>query len=119
MRRDLHLVRRILMTVADYPVAWDVTDLDPHPKSIVGWHVAMMIEAGLMTGVDATARAAGVGLDFINCRLTWAGSEFLALAKDQARWDTCLSIVDDEDVPVGILMDHIEKTYRADLDRKK
>lgn len=117
MRRDVNLVRTILMTVADYPVAWDVTDMDPHPKSTVGWHVSMMIEAGLMTGVDSTARAAGVGLDFINCRLTWAGSEFLALAKNQARWDTCLSTIDDEDIPVGILKEHLERLYKADLDR--
>jgi hypothetical protein len=84
MRRDADLVRDILLSVEDGhgDIKSKITDPD-----IINHHFHLMIEAGLLNGVDI-----GNG----NWRIygpTWEGYELLELIRD--RWATIKRVLDD------------------------
>lgn len=87
MRRDLDLVREMLQTVADAPGSVDASAwvTDTRPRELVGYHVTMLRDAGL---VRASVLAAG-GDPYYSCRvdaLTWEGHDYLAAVSDPGVW---------------------------------
>ena len=88
MQRNMDLVRTILMRIEESPSGWA-----EHPFGIagftpeqVGYHAHIMMEDGLIEGVDIT-RMGGKGPEAMPQALTWKGHEFLDLARDQKRWN--------------------------------
>jgi Hypothetical protein (DUF2513) len=85
MQRDMDTVRRILIAVADAtgPVE-SVPDCD---DSVFSYHVALLIEGGLVRGdvSDGPNLQPIAGSIF---RLTWAGHEFLDIARNDTAWNT-------------------------------
>ena len=85
MKRDMDIIRRILIAVedADEPVEIipDCTD------AVFGYHAALLIDAGLATGdvVDGPNLQPMAGSIF---RLTWAGHDFLDAARSDTVWRT-------------------------------
>ncbi len=96
MRCHPWYIRRILHVIADAPFAWDSQAIDDIDGPTVGWHIALMIEHGLLTGVDMTAHSKSVGLSFINCRLTWRGHDWLAVTRDAQRFEQRLAALGEE-----------------------
>src|SRR5919108_4568300 len=96
MKRDMELIRNPLLAVEASPTAWAPSavqelQMEGYTEEEVGYHALLIIEAGLARGQEIT----GLGLSprgFIY-RLTWDGHEFLAAAKDNARWKKALGIV--------------------------
>jgi hypothetical protein len=88
MKRDMDLVRKILLACeaaksgdAPYPLVVDGFD-----EQSIGFHVLLMIEAGLLLGADNTA----IGDDSptaIATRMTWSGYEFLDATADPGAWE--------------------------------
>jgi hypothetical protein len=83
----MDLVRTILMRIEDSPSGWAT-----YPFGIagftaeqVGYHARIMMEDGLIEGVDVT-NFESKGPEVIARALTWKGHEFLDLARDQKRW---------------------------------
>ena len=79
MRRDMDLVREIMLTVADSSGVVDGRALmdGQHDLQDIGYHVEMMEEAGL---VEATVQKEWSG-SYVFVRvgpLTWEGNDFLA-----------------------------------------
>ena len=86
MHRDMDLVRKILMAIADNPSAWAPSDLEigGYTKEQVGYHALLIIEADLAVGEDVTEMG-GSPRGSIT-RLTWQGHDFLEAAKEPKRW---------------------------------
>ena len=87
MNRDLDLVRRILMDVADSgePVDASAWVTDTVSRDLAGFHVLIMREAGL---IDATIMAADNNPYYV-CRvnrLTWEGADYLASVRSNKVW---------------------------------
>lgn len=87
MRRDMDLVRSILMQVeaADGPL--DMGDMDPcgHTEEKVAYHIELMAQRGL---VSATVRRAYGGAVML-CRvdaLTWDGRDMLDAVRSERVW---------------------------------
>jgi len=78
----MDLVRDILISVAD-----DKSEiLKKYPDQEVCYHMAIMIEAGLLIG-EALKNGAGVLPVFAHVdRLTWQGHDFLDAARHEERW---------------------------------
>jgi hypothetical protein len=88
MQRNMDLVRTILMRIEESPSGWAA-----HPFGIagftpeqVGYHAHIMMEDGLIEGVDVTTMHSK-GPEAMPRALTWKGHEFLDLARDQKRWN--------------------------------
>ncbi len=87
MKRDLDLVRKILMACEA-----DEHGYAPHPLLVegydgdkVGFHVHLMIEAGLINGHDVT-HMGSLSSTGMAGSLTWEGYEFLEASRDEERW---------------------------------
>lgn len=85
MKRDMDLVRRILLTMeADAPASGtDGIEIDGYDDETVAYHVIIMGEAGLLVVIDGSTLA---GVNAIPERLTWAGHEFIESVRDDAQW---------------------------------
>lgn len=91
MRRDMELVRAILIRVSKAEDSWDVEAFDEYSEEAVSYHVQIMREAGLLSGVDASTFAQQ---SFVNIRLTWAGNDFLDAALESKRWKQARAMID-------------------------
>jgi hypothetical protein len=94
MRRNMDLVRTILMRIEDSPSGWA-----SHPFGIagftpeqVGYHAHIMKEDGLIEGVDVTSMHSK-GPEAAPTAITWKGHEFLDLARDQTRWNQAKAMI--------------------------
>lgn len=85
MKRDMDIVRRIILATADLPYAETLEKLEGVSEEDFVLHVIWMKEAGLIV---AEAHA-GSG-SFLKCaivsRLTWDGCEFADAIKDDNLW---------------------------------
>ena len=93
MRRDLDLIRKMLLAVEEAPTGF-APDLkfEGHTDAQVGYHAFLLIDAGLAQGADATTHGSE-GPEAIILNLTWEGHEFAEAARDESRWRKAKSIV--------------------------
>ena len=82
MKRDMDIIRRIILATADLPYGQMLGKLDDVPDEVFIPHVIWLTEAGLIEA-DAKAGAGSFAKYAIVNRLTWAGCEFAdAIASD-------------------------------------
>jgi hypothetical protein len=88
MKRDLELLRELLQVVEAAEGPFDLTDgrLADHPFAELAHHAELLIEAGLLKGEVVYSDSQGLPVYVRILRLTWAGHEFLSLARDQRAW---------------------------------
>lgn len=87
MKRDMDLVRQILLaieaspepTLPQHPVITGVSESD------VIYNIMLLKQAGLIDGNDFRAMGQPMPV-YISIGLTWAGHEFLDAARDESRW---------------------------------
>jgi hypothetical protein len=88
MKRDMDLIRKILFACEAHACGFA-----PHPLQVegydnetIGFHVLLMVEAGLLEGTDVTTMADSSPA-YLAQRMTWSGYEFLDAAREQATWN--------------------------------
>jgi hypothetical protein len=84
MKRDFNLLRHILR-VTENPRMASTSAVEGHTSDDIGYHNHLLIEAGLARGVDVTNLSSPAPQSLIT-GLTWAGHEFIDLARDDAKW---------------------------------
>ena len=88
MKRDMDLVRRILMDLEECDAADGGggvnIEIDGRAEQEVSYHVALLHEAGLLHALDGYDSS---GICWIPTRLTWAGHEFLDASREPGRWE--------------------------------
>lgn len=91
MKRDMDLVRELLIRLADADTPMKFSDLvegrkDGTPEyDLAAYHMRMLVEeAGLVRGIDASSSS---GEDWIELRLTWHGQDFIDSIRDPTVWD--------------------------------
>lgn len=105
MKRDLELIRQMVLAIEDAPSGWA-----PHLKfegysdAQVGYHAYLLIDAGLAKGQDATTNDSEGPEGFISS-LTWVGHEFADAARDETRWKRAMGVVHEKGgtVTIGVL----------------
>jgi hypothetical protein len=118
MKRDMNLVRAILLAIEASPSGDAPSDLkiEGYAEQQINYHVYVMIEAGLVEGSDVTTFGSP-GPEAIASRLTWAGHEFLDAARDDKRWKHALSMVTDcaGSVTIDVLKQLLVAMMRSSL----
>lgn len=93
MKRDLDLIRTILMALEDAPTGWaPELKLNGYTDAQVGYHAYLVMDAGLARGSDVTT-AGSEGPEALLSSLTWEGHEFVEAARDESRWQRAKGMV--------------------------
>lgn len=94
MKRDMDLVRTILLALADSDESLWSTDLvtDEYSRDVIGYHFLILDEAGL---IMANVKAADNDPYYIAVasRLTWEGNDFLDAVRDESIWKRVRSTI--------------------------
>jgi hypothetical protein len=93
MKRDMNLVRSIVLALEGNAAGFAPKDLpiEGYSKEEIGYHIYIMLEAGLVRGADVTTYGSS-SPEAIATSLTWAGHEFADAARDPKRWQRALEI---------------------------
>ena len=94
MRRDMDLVRAILIAVEAHPDGFAPSEIaiEGYSPEQIGYHATIMSEAGLVEAeVDGTIGGSGpmARID----RLTWAGHQFLDASRSPDIWSQAKSFI--------------------------
>jgi Hypothetical protein (DUF2513) len=118
MKRDMDSVRAILINLEEHPHghAPDEIQVDSYTEEQIGYHLFLMMQAGLIEGEDVTNFEDGSPRAMAK-NLTWDGYEFLANAKDESRWDQAKELVKQQggDVSLGVLTQLLAALARSAL----
>lgn len=87
MKRDMEIVRQILLFYEDDAAQ----GLPSGDEIVVVGHLIIMIQAGLLDG-GVTETADDDPLVYVT-RLTWAGHDFLSLARNEQVWNQAKTAV--------------------------
>lgn len=112
------LLRRVLLAIVDSPYPWDTTPLGAADQASVAWHTSLLIDAGLVAGIDDTARAQGAGQRFTNCRPTGRGADMASLLLPEERWQQVATTIGERvgDAPLDIWERLLREALERELD---
>lgn len=87
MKRDMDLVRKILLAMEANPQGFfnEMPAIEGYSADRVGYHVYLMMQAGLVEGSDVTTMDSE-GPEAIPSCLTWQGHEFLDACRNEGIW---------------------------------
>ena len=87
MKRDIELMREILFAVE---AEFDPLEIDDSKNDAIKYHIALLIEAGLVKGVTNSSVSTITNIpDLAIARdLTWSGHEFLDSIRQEEVWNT-------------------------------
>jgi len=90
MKRDMELVREILLKVEESPYDGGFHDVEIEGRSHqeIAYHVMILHEARLIEAINLTTMD---GIDWKPRRLTYAGHEFLDAARSNKVWEAAKS----------------------------
>ena len=85
MKRDMDLVRKILMAIEASPLSVNSheVELPDADDQVVSYHIMILNEAGLLVGIDVSDNER---IRWLAVRLTWDGHDFVEAARDDTRW---------------------------------
>lgn len=110
MHRDPELLRRILLNVADHESV-RVEGADP---AEIEHHARLLEEGGLLEGYVQKKLSSRYAVQAP--RLTWAGHEFLDLARSESRWQAARQAIDAVDgASIEIWSELLADLARRDL----
>ena len=92
MKRDMDLVRKILIELEKLPYSSGFVDLpiEGYSPDEVSYHVMLLSETGLIEAIDLSTLS---GPHWAPIRLTWSGHEFVEASRDENRWEKAKNIM--------------------------
>ncbi|MGB7345412.1 MAG: DUF2513 domain-containing protein [Pirellulaceae bacterium] len=100
MIRDMNLIRSIVLAIRDHegrPAASEVQSLVSNvDNAIFGYHITILIQSALVTGVDTSARKDRFGV--ASLALTWAGQDFADNIINDGVWTSAQKQLNDADL---------------------
>ena len=93
MKRDMDLVRKILLAVEIEKSghAPDKLMIEEYTEEQIGYHVLIMIEANLLEGEEVSELGSPSPMGMAS-RMTWEGHDFLDACREEKRWQTAKGI---------------------------
>lgn len=108
MKRDLELIRKIVLAVEDSDGGWapDPLEIEGYTDAQIAYHCYLLIDAGLAKGADLTTFGSD-GPEAQITQLTWAGHEFVASARNEQIWRKAMSQVQKNggSITLGVLIE--------------
>ncbi|MEE8414313.1 MAG: DUF2513 domain-containing protein [Dehalococcoidales bacterium] len=115
MKRDMDLIRAMLLAIEAHPSGYAPSiEIPDYTQDQIGYHAYLLGEAGLAVINDVTTLGAESPQARV-VRLTWAGHEFLDLARENKRWN----IAKDKVAKVGSVSIQILSTVLSEIAKKE
>ncbi len=118
MKRDMELIRKMVLAVEEGPDGYAPDDLriEGHTAEQLAYHAHLLIQAGLATGPINT-HITGSGPSAQITTLTWDGHDFADAARDETRWRKAMGIVQGKGgaVTLDIVKDVLLRLARVSL----
>lgn len=108
MKRDMDLIRKILLTIEERYMSTALYNLkiDGYSREQIAMHCKMLYEAGLIS--DYKAQYAGNKIYLFGVgNLTWDGYDYLDKVRDDSVWEKVKDIAKEHGVP--LLVDTIKQ----------
>lgn len=104
MVRDMDLIRKILLAMEGHERGYapQPFTLEGHSDEQVCFHVFLMDQAGLLTGMDVTVRGSDSPA-MLPLHLNWFGYEFLECARNDGLWQKGKKLFSEQGV--GLVLD--------------
>lgn len=95
MKRDMDLVREILLEVEKNPSPYAPVAIciERYSTDNIAYHVALLVEAGLLRNYFNDGKI--VPASMATC-MTWAGHDFLDACRDEGMWQKAKSIIGEQ-----------------------
>ena len=91
MKRDMDLIRKIVLHMEDAPTGFAPSmEIDGYTAEQIGYHAYLIVDAGLANGTDGTSFDS-TGPDYMLNHLTSAGHDFADSARPQFIWDDVIA----------------------------
>lgn len=87
MKRDMDLIRRIVLATAELEYGKVLSELSDVAPETFATHVAWMDEAGLVKATHKEGGGGSMATFAVVFRLTWAGCEFADAARSDTVWN--------------------------------
>ena len=96
MKRDLELIRKLILAAEASPTGYVKVDIEieGYSPEQIGYHSYLLVDAGLAKGVDITSLGNTSPIWRI-LHLTSAGHDFADAARDEGTWRKATGIVKD------------------------
>ncbi len=117
MKRDLDLVRKILITIEGKPTLDPVSvEIEGHEFEEIAFHLLLLKEAGFIDAIISQDETDEIINVFVS-RLTWSGCEFLDLARNDTIWSKSKSTLKEKAVSVSVTIftELLGRTLRSTL----
>lgn len=118
MKRDMELIRKIVLAVEDGPNGYAPDDLclGSYTPEQIAYHAYLLIDGGLAKGAITTHMGSS-GPSAQVTSLTWEGHDFADKSRDETLWRKAMAIVQEKGgtVTIEILKDLLAKLARANL----
>lgn len=118
MKRDMDLVRKIVFRLEESTSGFAPSELgvDGYTPDQVGYHCYLMLQAGLITGIDVTDESS-VGPQVEPTGLTWAGYEFADATRSDTLWNKAKSTVAEKvgSVSIAVLTQYLQSLAKSAL----
>jgi len=95
MKRDIDLVRKILMSVEakESPDDWLNIEIEGYSPVEISYHVKILAEAGYLDARDLSSTG---NFEWAPVNLTWEGHEFLDAARDTKIWNKAKGVISEK-----------------------
>jgi hypothetical protein len=118
MKRNWETIRELLLKVQECSLPTDKVRLNCFPQeraAAVSYHMALLIEAGLVNG-EVNHTIGPEVKDFFVQRLTWEGHEFLDAIRSDTVWQKTKKAFSEQGVSMTFeLVAHVAKEMAATL----
>ena len=118
MKRDFELIRNLLNQLEDLPACTSVSELNAEGFSSqeIMEHVELLLDADFLRG-KIIPSTDGKPQKYLIHRITWAGHEFIALAKNDTMWKSALEQIKKAGsaVTIGMLQMILTATLKSHL----
>jgi hypothetical protein len=108
MKRDMEQIRKIVFAIEAHPHGYapPKITIDGSTDEEVGYHLWLMLGAGLIHGTDVSYPEDGASPQADASGLTWEGLEFADAVRDESLWVRAKKLVFDKagSVAYGVLM---------------
>jgi repressor of nif and glnA expression len=95
MKRDLDLVRKILMEIEkkEESMGWIIPEIESYSENEIFYHIKILEEAGFIEAKDLSTLGT---FEWAAINLTWEGHEFLDASRNETIWKKSKSIIQDK-----------------------
>jgi hypothetical protein len=119
MKRDMDLVRKIAFALEEHSKGFSPgeVEFEGYSHQQVGHHIYLMIQAGLVEGLEETdAESDGIPQAYASC-LTWDGHDFADAARSDTIWNKAKSQIKEKvgGVTIGLLVEYLKHLGRQQL----